>query len=102
MPERFQWDAVCEFRIEIKKNENPDFRAWVDDIFILRDVYEPVEEKEEQYWDEREDMIDSPPLASRPEVKDVHKVFIDAPGADSFIFTEEKPLIRLFQGIKRQ
>ena len=86
VPERFQWDAVCEFRIEIKKNENPDFRAWVDDIFILRDVYEPVEEKEEQYWDEREDMIDSPPLASRPEVKDVHKVFIDETPGGGFVY----------------
>ena len=76
VPERFQWDAVGEFRIEIKKAENPDFQVWVDDIFVLRDVFEAKEIKEEEYWDEREDKISPPPLTSRPQVKDqIHYVY---------------------------
>lgn len=86
VPERFQWNAVGEFRIEIKKNENPDFRVWVDDVFILRDVYEAVEQKEEQFWDEREDKISPPPLASRPSVKDVNQIFTDATPAGGFMY----------------
>ena len=85
VPYRFDWNAVAEFRLEIKKNDNPSFRVWVDDIFILRDVYEAKEEVAEVYWDERQDKI-APPPANRPAVKDAKMLFDNAIPAGAFVY----------------
>lgn len=61
-PQPFDWSTVSEFRIEIKKAENPSFRIWVDDIAILRDVFEPAVEKPSEDWIDKEEVIE-PPLA---------------------------------------
>lgn len=67
IPEKFQWNAVGEFRCEIKKNDNESFKVWVDDIFVLKDVFKAKEEKVENYWDERQEKVTPPPLSQRPE-----------------------------------
>ncbi|MBN1128144.1 MAG: hypothetical protein JXA71_04125, partial [Chitinispirillaceae bacterium] len=85
VPYRFDWNVVAEFRLEIKKNDNPSFRVWVDDIFILRDVYEAKEEVIEVYWDERDDKV-APPPEKRPAVKDVKMLFDNAPPAGAFVY----------------
>lgn len=84
LPEAFQWDKVAEFRIEIKKNDNESFRVWVDDIFVLRDVFAPRKETDEEYWDERDETPEPPPVAQRPEVTALHTVFDDALPAGAF------------------
>jgi hypothetical protein len=87
IPERFQWDAVCEFRLEIKKNDNESFKAWVDDIFIMKDIYQPKEEKEEIYWDEIKETVPAPPLTSRPEgIKDNAILFENDVPAGGFCY----------------
>lgn len=34
----FDWDRVAEFRIEIKKDDNSEFRIWVDDIQVVKSL----------------------------------------------------------------
>ncbi|MBN2035544.1 MAG: hypothetical protein JW768_02260 [Chitinispirillaceae bacterium] len=85
VPERFAWNAVAEFRVEIKKNDNPSFRIWVDDIFILQNVFEAREEVKEVYWDERQEKI-APPPDKRPAVKDAKVLFDNAPPAGAFAY----------------
>jgi hypothetical protein len=76
VPHAFDWSAVAEFRIEIKKSDNPDFRVWADDIFVLRDVFEPApEEAPGQDWNDREETI--PPPVAATDVKPVHTLFKD-------------------------
>jgi len=92
VPERFQWDGVGEVRIEIKKNDNQEFKVWVDDIFVIKDAVEPVvesEEKEEKFWDELDIQVSPPPLTQRPaEIKDVKTFFQDAtiPGGFTYVY----------------
>ena len=86
IPERFAWNKVTEFRIEIKKADNKSFRAWIDDIFVLRDVFGAAKETDEEYWDEREETIEAPPLAQKPEVKVLHTLFADDIPAGGFAY----------------
>lgn len=62
VPCQFDWDQVAEFRLEIKKGDNKKFRVWVDDIFVCKDVFQPRQEKEEEYWDAKTEIIASPKL----------------------------------------
>lgn len=75
VPHPFDWKAVAEFRIEIKKADNTAFRVWVDDIFVLRDVYQPVQEAPQEYWEDKEEKIAPPPPAT--DVKPVYTFFKD-------------------------
>ncbi len=84
VPEKFNWATVCEFRVEIKKNDNPNFTVWVDDIFVLKDVYEAKPVSDEVPWDEKEDEINGPPLAERPAVQEKMVFFDDMIGANGF------------------
>lgn len=85
VPCKFDWDQVAEFRMEIKKADNKKFRAWVDDIFICKDVYQPRQEKQEQYWDDRIETIASPSLPDKS-VKPAKTLFKnDAPGG-AFVY----------------
>jgi hypothetical protein len=34
----FDWEQVAEFRIEVKKGDNSEFRLWVDDIVIMKSL----------------------------------------------------------------
>jgi hypothetical protein len=86
VPERFSWDKVAEVRIEIKKGENEHFRVWVDDIFVLRDVYDPAPDTDEQYWDERKDTLTGPPLAQAPDVTPLHTLFDDKIAGNGFAY----------------
>ncbi len=86
VPERFTWDLVAEFRLEIKKADNPAFTAWVDDIFICKDIYEPKKEVDEEYWDERKEPIAPPPLSEKPSVTESHVVFSDEVPAGGFVY----------------
>lgn len=61
VPNAFDWNLLAEFRIEIKMAENPNFKVWVDDIFVLRDVFEPKQEVKTEGWDERQDTIPAHP-----------------------------------------
>jgi hypothetical protein len=86
LPEPFQWGKVAEFRIEIKKGDNETFRVWVDDIFVLRDVFEPREQSDEEYWDERDETLPAPPLAEAPAVNVLHTMFGDELPANAFAY----------------
>ncbi|MCX7727219.1 MAG: hypothetical protein N2053_10280, partial [Chitinispirillaceae bacterium] len=86
IPERFDWDRVAEFRIEIKKADNPEFQVWVDDIFICKDIFEPRPEVEEEYWDEREDKVVPPPVAEKPAVKEKRVIFGDEIAGGGFVY----------------
>lgn len=86
VPEKFCWDAVTEFRVEIKKADNPAFKVWVDDIFICKDVYEPVKKENEEYWDERDEQIAPPPVAEKPAVNETDVFFADATAPGGFVY----------------
>lgn len=72
-PQPFDWKSVSEFRIEIKKADNAAFRVWVDDIFVLRDVYEAAPEVPADYWEDRQEKIAPPSPAT--DVKPVYTLF---------------------------
>jgi hypothetical protein len=86
VPVRFEWNAVGEFRIEIKKADNKDFVVWVDDIFVSKDMFQPREEKNDIYWDEIKEDLSAPLLSSRPNVKDTKILFEDDMPAGGFCY----------------
>ncbi|MBD3391813.1 MAG: carbohydrate-binding protein [Chitinivibrionales bacterium] len=86
LPEQFDWDKVAEFRVEIKKGDNTAFKIWVDDIFVLRDVHEAAPEGDREYWDQREETLEPPPLAEAPEVTRLHSLFVDDLPAGGFVY----------------
>ncbi|MBN1307909.1 MAG: hypothetical protein JXA18_08335, partial [Chitinispirillaceae bacterium] len=86
IPERFSWDMVAEFRLEIKKADNPEFTAWIDDIFICKDMFEPRPAVEEEYWDEREETIPPPPAAEKPPVTEKRILFENDVPAGGFVY----------------
>lgn len=75
-PHVFDWNAVTEFRIEIKKGENSHFRVWADDIFVLRDVFEEQKGAPTEDWDDKEESI-APPLVKTGGGKPLHYFFKD-------------------------
>jgi hypothetical protein len=85
VPHAFDWNAVAEFRIEIKKGDNPAFRVWADDIAVLRDVYEPVQEKPSEDWNDKQETI-PPPLVEAPRGKVLHTLFQDDLPAGGFTY----------------
>ncbi|MBN1757374.1 MAG: hypothetical protein JW863_03595 [Chitinispirillaceae bacterium] len=86
VPNPFSWDMVSEFRLEIKKADNPEFTAWVDDIFICKDMFAPREDVDEEYWDEREEKIVPPPVADRPQVVEKRVLFGDDVPGGGFVY----------------
>jgi hypothetical protein len=85
VPNKFDWDQVAEFRMEIRKGDNKKFRAWVDDIFICKDVYELREEKREEYWDDKIETIASPSLPDK-RIKPVKSLFKNDIPAGGFVY----------------
>lgn len=71
------WDKICVFQITIEKGDNKKFTVWVDDIYIVKDVFEPAPDVDEEYWDERKETLPLPPIAQRPDVKVLHSLFKD-------------------------
>jgi len=86
VPERFNWKGVAEFRLEIKKADNQEFTAWVDDIFIVKDVYEARPDVEEEYWDERKETIPPPPVSEKPQVTERNLFFGDEVPGGGFVY----------------
>jgi hypothetical protein len=84
-PMPFDWTAVTEFRIEIKKAENPSFRVWVDDIAILRDMFDAKEEKPSEDWQDREETVPMPVVQSGGG-KVLHTLFGDALPEGAFTY----------------
>ena len=74
VPEPFQWDKVAEIRVEIKKNDNPSFRVWVDDIFVVSDVFDAKNEADVVYWDDRDETVPDIPVSDKPAVKEFAKM----------------------------
>lgn len=85
IPYKFDWDQVAEFRMEIKKGDNKKFRAWVDDIFICKDVFQPRQEKQEEYWDDQIETIASPSPRD-PAIKPVKNIFRNDFPAGGFVY----------------
>ncbi|MDO5575661.1 MAG: carbohydrate binding domain-containing protein, partial [Fibrobacter sp.] len=86
VPEKFNWKGVGEFRIEIKKADNPSFKVWVDDVFVLRDVFEAKEVKDEIYWDEVETEVTALDITKRPKVNDVFTMFDNGVASGGFTY----------------
>ncbi len=87
VPNYFEWNAVGEFRLEIKKADNKEFVVWIDDIFIMKDMFQPREEKNENFWDEiQETNLSAPLLMSRPKVTDTKVLFEDNIPAGGFCY----------------
>jgi hypothetical protein len=74
-PEMFQWDKVKEFRLQIDKGVNKEFTVWIDDIFVVSNVFEPKALEKMEYWDAIEETVDDVPVATKPEgIKEIAKV----------------------------
>jgi len=84
VPEPFDWTSVTEFRVEIKKGDNPAFRVWVDDIFVLKNVFEAVPEIPRDDWEDKQETI--PPPVAATDVKPVHTLFKDELPAGAFTY----------------
>ncbi|MDR3012000.1 MAG: hypothetical protein LBU70_02170 [Chitinispirillales bacterium] len=70
-PEMFEWDKVTEFRLQINRGANESFRAWVDDIFIVSNVFPPRKMDGTEYWDQKEETLPDIPVASKPAVREM-------------------------------
>lgn len=77
IPSTFDWNAVAEFRLEIKKADNKAFRVWVDDIFVLRDVFAPTVETPKEDWDDKKETLPMPPVAEAKHGKVLYTLFGD-------------------------
>lgn len=89
VPNYFEWNAVGEFRLEIKKADNKEFDVLIDDIFIMKDMFQQREEKDEKFWDEiSETNLTAPTLKSRPDVQDIKVLFEDdiPPGGFCYVY----------------
>ncbi|MDR0306495.1 MAG: hypothetical protein LBI42_06630 [Chitinispirillales bacterium] len=90
VPEPFQWDKVAEFRVEIKKGDNQSFRVWVDDIFIVSNVFEQKDRSDVVYWDDKEYKLPGFPAGLVPQgLKPIGKVLNkgDAvPGGFAYVY----------------
>jgi hypothetical protein len=84
IPEPFDWTAVTEFRVEIKKGDNSAFRVWVDDIFVLKNVFAPVPEIPRDDWEDKQETI--PPPVAATDVKPVHTLFQDELPGGAFTY----------------
>ena len=72
VPEPFQWDMVTEFRLQINKGENPSFRVWIDDIFIVSNVFAPrtaadIAAAAAADWSSREYRVPNVPREKEPQ-----------------------------------
>nr|MDQ3001307.1 carbohydrate-binding protein [Fibrobacterota bacterium] len=85
VPQPFDWKAVTEFRIEIKKAENPSFRVWVDDIAVLRDVFDAAEDKPSDDWMDKNEKLEMP-LAKSDVGQVLHTLFRDAMPEGAFTY----------------
>jgi hypothetical protein len=86
IPERFAWESVGEFRCEIKKNDNPDCRIWIDDIFIVKDVFEPKAVVYTKGWDEYDYSNEIPDMSQKPSVNEVVKMYDNGIPAGGFCY----------------
>ncbi|MGM0443757.1 MAG: carbohydrate binding domain-containing protein [Fibrobacterota bacterium] len=59
VPHSFDWSTVKEFLVVIEKGKNPDFKVWMDNIYIKKDVYDSSKTFDKPYWDERELIVDN-------------------------------------------
>lgn len=84
IPNTFDWNQVAEFRLEIKKSDNKAFRVWVDDIFVLRDVFAPAVETPKEDWDDKKETLPMPPVAEAKHGKVLHTFFADDIAAGGF------------------
>ncbi len=85
VPNKFDWDQVAEFRLECRKGDNKTFRVWVDDIFICKDVYQPREEKHEEFWDDQVETVASPSLPD-PSIKQAKTLFKNDFASGGFVY----------------
>ncbi len=83
----FDWTAVTEFRLEIKKGDNPSFRVWADDIAVLRDVFEPAVEKPSEDWNDKQETVPMP-MVEANHGKVLHTLFGEAlpEGAFTYVY----------------
>jgi len=87
VPSVFDWSTVSEFRIEIKKSDNPDFKVYVDDIFVLRDVYDAKSDAPAEYWDEKQEVLPPhPPLPENMQAKTLLPIFDNDIPAGGFTY----------------
>lgn len=88
VPHRIDWNLLYGFLLATDKGQNKSFKVWVDDICILKDVYEEVPDQMDQYWDEKEEIIPVPPVASQPAVTAADLILKDnfAPGASAEVY----------------
>jgi hypothetical protein len=74
IPKRIDWSKICVFDFTIDKGDNNEAVFWLDDIYIVKDVYEAAPDVPEDYWDERKEIVPSPP-AVRPNVATIRPLF---------------------------
>jgi len=89
IPKRFQWGLATEFRVEIKKGQNESFSVGIDNIEILKDMVEPIEMKDEVYWDEIVETVDAPKDFQTTTPDNILKVVYDdiaSPGGFTYTY----------------
>lgn len=69
IPSYFDWATVKEFLITIEKAANEDFKVWVDNIYVKKDVFDSSKTIDLPYWDEVKEVVeDHPGIPSEPVV----------------------------------
>jgi hypothetical protein len=68
IPKRINWGKIYGFLLTTDKGQNPAFKVWVDNVCIMKDVFDPAPEGADIYWDEKDEIIPAPPLSTQPAV----------------------------------
>jgi hypothetical protein len=76
IPKRIDWSKISLFDLSIEKGDNKEAVFYLDDIYIVKDVYPPAPDVPEDYWDERNIVLPVPPASLRPAaVKSIRPLF---------------------------
>ncbi len=85
---RIDWDKICVFSLNVDKNDNKEAVFYLDDIYIVKDVYDAAPDGPDDFWQARKEIIPPPPVATQPAVKVLRQLYtpdqfnVDSYGAD--------------------
>jgi hypothetical protein len=75
IPKRIDWGKICVFDFLTDKGDNKEAVFWLDDIYIVKNVFDPAPDVPEDYWDERKEVVVPPPVAQLPAIKTIRQLF---------------------------
>jgi len=67
-PHRIDWDKITVFSLNVEKHENKESVFWLDDIYIVKDVFPTAPDLPDDFWDNCKDLVSGPPVSTQVNV----------------------------------